>query len=44
MEEPTSQPIKNQASQEESGVGSLIGILIIALVIIAGGVYFLFLK
>lgn len=44
MDEQINQPATNQAPQEESSMGSLIGILIIALIIVAGGIYFLFLK
>jgi len=44
MDEQTNQPKTDQVPQEESSMGSLIGILIIAMIIVAGGVYFLFLK
>ncbi|MHB1118174.1 MAG: hypothetical protein ACYCZ7_01405 [Minisyncoccota bacterium] len=36
--------IEQTPREEESSTGSLIGILIIALIIVAGGIYFLFLK
>jgi len=45
MEEQISQPTANQTPrEEESSVGPLIGIGIIAVLIVAGGIYFLFLK
>jgi hypothetical protein len=45
MDEQINQPKADQTpKEEESSVESLIGILIIAAIIVAGGVYFLFLK
>jgi hypothetical protein len=45
MDEQTNQPAAERAPRgEESSAGSLIGILIIAVLIVSGGIYFLFLK
>lgn len=45
MDEQVNQPTTNQVPhEEESSTGSLIGILIIAALIVGGGIYFLFLR